>query len=104
MKRLPWYHGRVERPAAIGTRHGVSDTAPEVERVLLEGYRRMSPAEKLRRVEELNETALQLAAQGMRLRHGALPERELRLRLASLWLEPDLMRRAFGWDPRAHER
>jgi hypothetical protein len=59
VKGPPWYHGWVERPTAIGTRHGVSDTAPEVERVLLEGYRRMSPAEKLRRVEELNEAALQ---------------------------------------------
>jgi hypothetical protein len=94
----------VKHPAAVSDRLGATDTSGDVEQVLLEGYRRMSPADKLRRVEELNETALQLAAQGMRLRHGALPERELRLRLAALWLNPDLMRRAFGWDPRAHER
>lgn len=85
-------------------RNGAVDTAPEVERFMLDGYRKMSPAEKLRRVAALNDTALKLAAEGIRLRHGPLSDRELRLRLAALWLEPNLMRRAFGWDPRSPAR
>jgi hypothetical protein len=88
-------------PRAVSS-GGLSDTSPEVEDIILEGYRRMSPAEKLARVQGLNETVLQLSAQGLKLRHGKLSERELRLRLASLWLDPDLMVRAFGWDPRLH--
>ncbi|MBA2245339.1 MAG: hypothetical protein H0W11_10310, partial [Gemmatimonadetes bacterium] len=38
-----------------------SDTSPDAERVLLEGYRRMSPREKLQRVVALNRTLEQLA-------------------------------------------
>ncbi len=34
------------------------DTPPQVEEILVEGYRRMSPADKLRRVWELNKAAL----------------------------------------------
>jgi hypothetical protein len=79
-----------------------TDTRPEVENLLLEGYRRMSPAQKFARVAALNATVTALAAQGLRLRSGDLPEREQRLRLASLWLDADLMVRAFGWDPRLH--
>ncbi len=76
-----------------------SDTDPEVESLMIEGYRAMSPAQKFARVQELNEMVLQVAAAGIEQRHGKLPERELRLRLASLWLDSETMIRAFGWDP-----
>lgn len=76
-----------------------SDTSPEIERILLQGYRRMTPAEKVRRVEALNESALQMAASRLTRQYGPLTERELRLRLASLWLSRDTMVRVFGWDP-----
>jgi len=62
----------------------------------------MSPAEKLQRVAELNAAVLELAAAGIRRRHGAVADRELRLRLAALWLDRETMVRAFGWDPREH--
>ena len=62
----------------------------------------MSPAEKLQRVAELNAAVLELAAAGIRRRHGAVAEEELRLRLAALWLDRETMVRAFGWDPREH--
>lgn len=76
-----------------------SDTHPAIERMLLEGYRRMSPAEKLRRVEALNEAVLQLAAARITREHPGIGERELRLRLAALWLDAETMRRAFDWPP-----
>ena len=76
------------------------DTHPDAERILIEGYRRMPAAEKLRCVAELNAALDQLAMADIRRRHPDADERECRLRLASRWLEPELMRRAFGWDPR----
>jgi len=77
-----------------------SDTTPEAEDFLLEGYRRMSPAEKFRRVTDLNATLEALAAARIRKTYGSsISPRELRLRLASLHLDGDLMRKAFSWDP-----
>ncbi len=80
------------------------DTPPAVEALLIAGYRKMPPAEKLRRVQALNETALQFAAARIRREHPGVSERELRLRLASLWLDRATMIRAFGWDPERHDR
>ncbi len=78
----------------------VSDTSPAAERVLLEGYRRMSPREKLQRVVALNRTLEQLARARIRAQYGEhLTERELRLRLGALRLDRATMVRGFGWDP-----
>ncbi|HUP42826.1 MAG TPA: hypothetical protein VM599_06410 [Thermoanaerobaculia bacterium] len=77
-----------------------SDTSPDAETVQIEGYRRMTPAQKARIVEDLNLAVRQMAAARIRSRYGPdLPERELRLRLAALWLDRETMIRAFGWDP-----
>ena len=64
----------------------------------------MTPAEKLARVEALNETALQFAAARVRREHPNISERELRLRLASLWLDRETMIRAFDRDPERRGR
>lgn len=77
----------------------LSDTSPEAERVLIEGYRRMSPAEKLARVFSLNRALEQLARARIRAQYGDVPEREMRLRLASLRLGRETMVKVFGWDP-----
>jgi hypothetical protein len=47
----------------------VSDTAPEVERLMYEAYRRMSPARKVQLVTEAYTVARQLHAAGHRLRN-----------------------------------
>lgn len=75
------------------------DTPLEIEEMILERYRRMSPAEKLRIVEDLNRTALAMAAARIRAQYGDLSERELGLRLASLWRDRETMIKVFGWDP-----
>ena len=75
------------------------DTAPEVLRLMVEGYRRMSPAQKLARVVALTHGVQQMALARIRAQHPDADEREQKLRLASLWLSADLMRSAFGWDP-----
>ncbi len=76
------------------------DTDPAIEAMLIEGYRRMSPAQKLERVRALTRAVQQLALLDIRRRHPDADEREWALRLASRWIEPELMLRAFGWDVR----
>jgi hypothetical protein len=76
-----------------------SDTDPEAERILIEGYRRMSASEKLQRVCELTQAVQALAMADIRRRHPDASPRECQLRLASRWIDADLMRKAFGWDP-----
>ena len=76
------------------------DTPLDVEEILLAGYRRMTPAEKLQRVADLNRSVRQLALARIRSQYGPnLSEREERLRLAALWLDRETMARVFGWDP-----
>jgi hypothetical protein len=77
-----------------------SDTPPEIEEILLERYRRMTPFERLMQVFELNQMAQQMAALRIQAQYGPdLSEREIRLRLAALWLDRETMIEAFGWDP-----
>jgi hypothetical protein len=78
---------------------GPSDTSPDAEAFLLEGYRRMSPAEKLQCGASLNRAVVQLASARIRAQFGDVPEREMRLRLGSLWLGRETMVEVFGWDP-----
>ena len=63
-------------------------------------YRRMSPSQKLERVRALNHAVQELALADIRRRYSDADEREQALRLASRWLDPDLMLRAFGSDIR----
>jgi hypothetical protein len=77
-----------------------SDTPPDIEEMILERYREMTPREKLALVIDLNRAAQAMAAVRIRAQYGpALPERELCLRLAALWLDRETMIRVFGWDP-----
>jgi hypothetical protein len=77
----------------------MNDTSPTIEKYLIEGYRRMPPAEKLRRVDEMTKAVQQMALARIRQQYGDIPEREQRLRLASLWLDRETMIKGFGWDP-----
>jgi hypothetical protein len=81
-----------------------SDTDARAEAIMVEHLRRMTPGERLRRACELRAGAVALARAGLKSRHPSIGADELRLRLASLWLDPDTMRRVYGWDPRAAER
>jgi hypothetical protein len=87
-------------PSPWISRTGPSDTHPAVEALLIEGYRRMSPAQKLERVRALTRAVQELALVDIRRRHPSADAREQALRLASRWIEPELMLRAFGWDVR----
>ena len=81
-------------------KHSIPDTSPSTQKLLIAGYRRMSPQQKLKRVSELTKAIQQLALARIHRQYGSLPEREQRLRLASLWLDRETMIRVFNWDPR----
>jgi hypothetical protein len=76
-----------------------TDTHPEMEHVLIEGYRRMTPQQKLQQVNELTKMVQQFALARIRKHHPSASEHEQQLRLASLWLNRETMIRVFRWDP-----
>ena len=78
----------------------LDDTRPAVKAMLIDGYRKMSPTEKIDRVRSLTLAIQELALADIRRRHPGADAREQALRLASRWIEPALMARAFGWDVR----
>ena len=77
----------------------MNDTDIKVQKILIEGYRRMTPQQKFHRVSELNKSIQQFALARIRKEYGNISEREKRLRLASLWLDRETMIKVFGWDP-----
>lgn len=80
-------------------RHGLSDTHAEAEKRLIEGYRAMMPAQKMRSLGALYRAARRFTLVDIRRRHPDADEHETQMRLAARFLEPDLMRRIYGWDP-----
>lgn len=77
----------------------LSDTSSEAEAQLIEGYRSMSHQDKLQQVVQLTQAVQKLALIDLRRRHPNADDRELQLRLAARWLDPELMRSLVGWDP-----
>lgn len=75
------------------------DTSPEVERIMIEGYRKMSAARKLEIMQDLINAACLLALGDIKRTHPKADQHEIMLRLASRRIEPELMRKAFGWNP-----
>jgi hypothetical protein len=80
------------------------DTHPEIERRLIEGFRRMTGAQRLGIVRDLNRCAQRLQLAEIRSRYPHAGEYELWMRLASRTLSPAEMRRVYGWDPDVHGR
>jgi hypothetical protein len=78
---------------------GPSDTSPDAARFLNEGYRRMTPTQKLQRVAALNRTLVKLSEARIRQQYGDIPPEEMRMRLAALRLGRETMIRMFDWDP-----
>jgi hypothetical protein len=65
-----------------------NDTHPAIEALLIEGYRAMSPSQKLERVRALTRAVQELVLLDVRRRHPNADAREQALRVASRWLEP----------------
>jgi hypothetical protein len=79
-----------------------NDTSTDAESILIDGYRKMSFQRKLERVFDLSETLRRLSRQRIVDRYGqTLSERDIQIRLASLYLDRETMIAAFGYDPDA---
>lgn len=72
-----------------------ADTPLEIERLQIENWRRMSPAEKAAIVSGLTNAVYELALAGVRQRHPDSTPREHFLRLAIVMLGPELARKAY---------
>ncbi len=72
-------------------------------RVLVEGYRRMTPVERLERAFSMTRTLKLLIEAQVRSEHPAASDQEIRLRVGARWLPRDVMIGAYGWDPNAPE-
>ena len=66
---------------------------------MIELLRQMTPAQKIQRVQSLNQFLEHLALVDVRKRYPLADEQECFLRVASRRLPADLMRKAYGWDP-----
>ena len=78
----------------------MKDTLARIEKIVIEGYRKMTSWEKMNRVNELNKAVQQLALSRIRKQYGDIPEQEQKLRLASLWMDRNTMIHVFDWDPK----
>lgn len=75
------------------------DTSPEAERVLIELLRQAPAWRKLQLTDQMSSMVRDLSLAGLRVRHPAATEAELRRRFADIYLGPDLAAKAYGWRP-----
>ena len=89
--------GKVTLPGTM-----LSDTSPEATEFLVAHLRELPVWRKVRMVVELTQACQELARAGVLRRYPDASEREVRLRVAALWIDRDTMIEAFGWDPEIH--
>lgn len=77
----------------------MNDTSPDAERLLIEGYRTMTPENKIRQAVALSQMTWRLALTRIRNQYNPSTKYEERLRLASLHIPRVTMIRLFKWDP-----
>ena len=76
-----------------------NDTDKDTERIYLKMLREAPAWRKAAMVDSLTRACGELAVAGIRMRHPDISEKEIRMRVAALWLDRDLMMRLFHWDP-----
>ena len=90
---------RYDANMTMRTGHVPNDTAAPAERAYLRLLREAPPWRKAAMVDSLTRSCQELAAAGVRMRHPGASAREIRMRVAALWLDRETMVRAFDWDP-----
>jgi hypothetical protein len=78
------------------------DTSQTAEVLMIELIRKQTPEQRAQKIITLNNRARAMHLIGIQRRHPDADEREVRMRLASLWLDRDTMIRLFNWDPEIH--
>jgi hypothetical protein len=76
-----------------------SDTNPKVLALYIERQREMSADEKIVAVLRMNAILRTLAEESVRSMYPAAGEREVFLRTAARFLDPETMLRVYGWAP-----
>lgn len=75
------------------------DTAPEIEALVIERYRQMTPNERFQKMLDLNAFVTQTQISAVKAAHPDADEFEIKMRVASRWVRnPELLKAAFGWD------
>lgn len=72
------------------------DTTEAVDRLVFDGFRRMSVSERLELAAAASRSLERLAIAGLRVRFPEATDEELRRRAGAIRLGPELTRRAFG--------
>ena len=72
------------------------DTSPEARRILIEIFRRKSPAEKLAMVDDAFESAREFTMTGLRLRHAEASPSDLEVLYLEHLLGPEPARRVLA--------
>jgi hypothetical protein len=75
------------------------DTSFVAERMLFDEYGKLTPAQRITLVWELNEAVDSRARAAIRARYPTADEREIELRLAARKYGREIMLRYFDWDP-----
>ena len=75
------------------------DASRDEEEFTIEQLRAMSPGQRLELAFELRRRELDVIRQRILADHPDASPHELKLRLASTWLDAETMRRVWGWDP-----
>ncbi len=79
------------------------DTSAAALSVFYEIQRNRPAAQKLLDIFDLSEGLFETVKAGMRLRYPSADEREIFLRAVATRVSPELMIRAYGWDPALHD-
>jgi hypothetical protein len=75
------------------------DTDEKAEQILVELARKTPIWKKFRQVSDTSETVRAFALAGLKRRYPHASEKEIRLRLAALFLDRDTVIKVYGWDP-----
>jgi hypothetical protein len=86
---VPW-----EAPARSGAPRPGSDTSPEVEEILYERSRRMTPSQRFEQGIKTCKLARQFMRAGIRMRHPEYMDEQVEMALARLLWGDDLYRKA----------
>lgn len=78
---------------------GKSDTHPALEPIIIDGYRKMTTAQRFNMAIEMSDAIRDLAKIGILKRHPGISDEELLKRLGGLVLGRELSMKVNGWDP-----
>jgi hypothetical protein len=92
-------HRSLASVIVVGVLFPVLDTERDARARVVHRWRAMSPCERLDQVAALNHACEQLAEAGVRRRHPAASEDEVRRRVIALRLGRETMVGVYGWDP-----